>query len=178
MDEMTGIVTRAAVEQAERILNETPFGYLAMIEPGGPYVVPLNFAFVPAGVSATSGKPNGALSPSDPARLEGRIYFHTGEGRKVGALAADPRVCLAVTVATGFEQGDTPCADGFSYRSLLIWGRARRLDREEKRELALREIVAKYDPDAVDRPFEEVVFDRTIVYEVVIETASYKQQPR
>ncbi len=81
------------------MLRDAPFAYLAMVEPGGPYVVPLNFVYVAGGPAQ---------------QLDGRIYFHTGEGRKTEALAADPRVCLAVTAGAAFDQGDSPCADGFS----------------------------------------------------------------
>ncbi len=138
------------------LLREAPYAYLAMTEPEGPYVLPLNFAY------------------AEPA---GTIYFHTGEGRKTAALAADPRVCLAVTAGAAFIRGDSPCRDGFSYRSLLVWGRARRIDGAAAREAALRAIVAKYDPDAAGRPFGDKDFAQTVLYEVTIEVASYKQEP-
>ena len=49
----------------------------------------------PAATSRYVARHTGAVP--EPARLDGRIYFHTGEGRKTAALAADPRVCMAVT---------------------------------------------------------------------------------
>jgi nitroimidazol reductase NimA-like FMN-containing flavoprotein (pyridoxamine 5'-phosphate oxidase superfamily) len=177
-------LTSAQIAQAERLLGTAPFAYMAMVEPGGPYVLPLNFVYVSEGLigpEATSagdappvGKP---LAPAS-GGLDGRIYFHTGEGRKTAALATDPRVCLAVTGGVIFEQGDTPCADGFAYRSLLIWGRARRLMEEDRRRLALRAIVTKYDPGAVDTPLDEADLGQTLVFEVTIEAASYKERPR
>jgi nitroimidazol reductase NimA-like FMN-containing flavoprotein (pyridoxamine 5'-phosphate oxidase superfamily) len=121
---------------------------------------------------------SGESAAPAPDGLDGRLYFHTGEGRKTAALAADPRVCLALASGVSFEQGGTPCADGFSYRSLLIWGRAQRLEAPELRELALRAIVSKHDPGALDAPFDDAVLGRTVIYEVTIKTASYKEQPR
>ena len=118
--------------------------------------VPLNFAYVEA-----EGTPG----------LGGRIYFHTGEGRKSAALAADSRICMAFTSVAAFDQGDSPCSDGFSYRSLLVWGQARPIDDMDGREAALRAIVEKFDPTAAEAPFDEVVFARTLVYEVTIEAA-------
>ena len=160
MDTTTEPLSNADAAAAEELLRDAPFAYLAMVEPDGPYVVPLNFAYV--------GGEGG---------LDGHIYFHTGEGRKTEALAAHPRVCLAVTGRVAFDQGDTPCADGFSYRSLLVWGPARRIEDRHGREAALRAIVAKYDPAAAGAPFGEADFAQTLIYELVVEAVGYKEQP-
>jgi nitroimidazol reductase NimA-like FMN-containing flavoprotein (pyridoxamine 5'-phosphate oxidase superfamily) len=187
MDATAGPFTDEQVARAEQLLGQAPFAYLAMIEPEGPYLVPLNFVYLSGGLSAPPdapprdpplcGLPLGDAPLPSPVRLGGRIYFHTGEGRKTASLAADPRVCLAVTGQVGFEQGETPCADGFSYRSLLLWGRARPLEGESLRKLGLRAIVAKYDPGAAEAPFDEADLAQTLVYEMTIDAASYKERP-
>jgi nitroimidazol reductase NimA-like FMN-containing flavoprotein (pyridoxamine 5'-phosphate oxidase superfamily) len=146
------------------LLAEAPFGYLAMAEPDGPYVVPVNYAFVP--------------DPGSGPGLQGVLYFHSGDGRKTAAIAVDPRVCMAFTAGVAFDQGPSPCADGFSYRSVLVWGQARLLEDRSEREAALRAIVAKYDPKAAETPFDEADFGQTLVYEVRLSAVSYKQQPR
>jgi nitroimidazol reductase NimA-like FMN-containing flavoprotein (pyridoxamine 5'-phosphate oxidase superfamily) len=161
---LSGAEAAAAVE----LLHEATFAYLAMVEAGGPYVLPLSFAYV-GGVGPAGAEP-------EAGSLSGRIYFHTGEGRKTAALAADPRVCLAVTSGTAFHQGGTPCGDGFTFRSLLLWGQARRIDDPAEREAALRDIVAKYDPDAAAMPFGKAVYARTILFEMTIEAAGYKER--
>jgi nitroimidazol reductase NimA-like FMN-containing flavoprotein (pyridoxamine 5'-phosphate oxidase superfamily) len=152
---------------AIQLLREAPYAYLAMTETEGPYVLPLNFAY-----EATGGSTPGAATP-----LDGTIYFHTGKGRKTAALAADPRICLAVTGGAAFVQGDSPCRDAFSYRSLLVWGRARLIEGAAAREAALRAIVAKYDPAAAGVPFGEKDFAQTLLFAVAIERASFKQEP-
>lgn len=161
-------LSSAETAAAQELLRDASFAYLAMVETAGPYVVPLNFVYV-----------EGPGAPSAPSAtgLDGRIYFHSGEGRKSETLAADPRVCLALTAGVAFDQGDRPCADGFSYRSLLVWGQARRVEDQDGRETALRAIVAKYDPAADGTPFGEEDFAQTLIYEVIIEAAGYKQQP-
>jgi uncharacterized protein len=170
LDPLTG--TEAAA--AEELLRDAAFGYLAMVEPEGPYVLPLNFAYV----GEAAGSPGGSRGPGPgPAPLGGRIYLHTGEGRKTAALRADPRVCLAVTAGVAFQQGDGPCQDSFSYRSLLLWGLMRRIEDPAGRESALRAIVAKYDPEAATKPFGQADFAQTILFEMTIEAASYKQEP-
>jgi hypothetical protein len=161
---------------AIRLLREAPYAHLAMTEAEGPYVLPINFAYEEA-AGTGPGAPAAPKPRAEAGPLAGIIYFHTGEGRKTAALDADPRVCLAVTGGAAFIQGDSPCRDAFSYRSLLVWGRVRRIEGAAAREAALRAIVAKYDPGAAGMPFGEKDFARTLLYEVTIEAASYKQEP-
>ena len=107
---------------ARSLLREAPYAYVASVEEQGPYVLPMNFAY------AEDRAP----------RLAGTIYFHTGEGRKTAAWAADARVCVAVTGNVGFIQGDSPCRDGFAYRSLLVWGTIRPVEPKKDRSSGLR----------------------------------------
>ena len=72
-------------------------------------------------------------------------------------------------------QGDTPCSDGFAFSSVVVEGTARLLEELPERLAALRAIVAKYDMIMADRPFDERVLAKTLVYEVTIETLSYRQ---
>jgi len=173
MDTPSGPASAEEAAVTRTLIREAPYAYLAMTEPEGPYVSPLNFAF--AEESATPAATED--SKDQTAGLRGTIYFHTGKGRKTAALAADPRVCLAVTAGVAFLRGDGPCENSFSYRSLLIWGRARRIDDPAGREMALRAIVSKYDPEGAGMPFDEGVFEQTLVYELAIDTATYKQKP-
>ena len=167
---------------ARSLLRDAPYACLAMTDREGPYVLPLNFVFVedaaPPEASVVPG-PSATARGADAGagRLRGAIYFHTGQGRKAAALATDPRVCLSVLAGAAFIQGDSPCADAFSYRSLLVWGRACPLEDPGARRAALRAIVTKYDPDSTAMPFDEDVFEQTLLYEVIIDAAGYKQKP-
>jgi nitroimidazol reductase NimA-like FMN-containing flavoprotein (pyridoxamine 5'-phosphate oxidase superfamily) len=158
-------LSAAETAAAKELLRSAPFACIAMVEPGGPYVVPLNFAY-----AEDRGGPAG--------ELRGTIYLHTGQGRKTEALAADPRVCLSVTDCVAYNQGNSPCADGFSFQSLLVWGDAHLIEDGSRREAALGAIVAKYDPGATGASFDEAVLARTLIYEVIIQTAAFREQPR
>jgi len=142
-----------------------------------PYVVPMNFAYKPAAETAAAPGPPPKGAGEDSPGL-GRLYLHTGDGRKSAALADNPRVCVAVAADAAFDQGATPCSDGFSFRSVLVEGRATLLKDEGERGRALRAIVAKYDPEAADMPFAEDALAETLVYAVEIETLSFKALPR
>ena len=146
---------------AKDVLRTAQIGFLAMSD-DEPYVVPINFVYVDTDVSAGLG----------------RILFHTGEGRKSRALEKDPRVCMSALSDAVFVRGSAPCDDGFTYRSVLAWGRARLLEVDAEREASLRSIVAKYDPAATDRQFDEKVFEQTLVYSITIESLGFKQRPR
>ncbi len=158
-------------QDAEPLLEEAAVAYMALVEhstdeatAGLPYVVPVNFAY------------HKSASATD--RSSARLFFHTGIGRKTRALALDPHVCFAITADVSFSAGAGPCEDGFDYRSVLVWGRATPLEERRGRVAALREIVAKYDPRAVEKPFDEHDLEQTQVYAVTIDTISYKEQPR
>ncbi len=143
------------------ILRQAPIGYLGLVA-DGPYVVPINFVH------------DGSDEPDN----WGNILFHSGEGRKSGALAAEPRVCLAVLGETSFDRGAAPCDDGFAYRSALVEGTATLIGQDDQRERALRMIVAKYDPEKAHEPFDIDVLERTLVYSVTIEAVSFKERRR
>lgn len=156
--------------EAEELLRTAPFAYVAVSDSDGPYVVPMSFAF-----EAHCDAPVEAAG-RDCAL--GRLYLHTGPGKKSEALVGDPRVCVAVATDVTFNQGPRPCEDGFGYRSVLVTGRARLLDDEGDRERALRSIVAKYDPAAAALPFDSEVLAQTLVYEITVHEFAYKERPR
>ena len=153
--------------RAERVLQQAPFAFFSMIDHGRPYVVPMNYAYEqsPGGEAPTVARD--AVAP--------RLIFHTGEGRKSAALAAHPHICAAVTTGETFVQGDTPCADGYAFESVLVEGSAAPVMDDSERACALRAIVAKYDPAANDRPFDVTVLSKTQVYELVIEKVGYRE---
>jgi uncharacterized protein len=143
--------------KAVELLRQAPFASFAVVESGRPYVVPLNFAY------------------EDSPAPYGRLLFHTGRGRKSGALAIEARVCVTVSTGEGFVQGSTPCSDGYAFRSVVAEGTARLLEDPGARLDALRALVARYDLTMVDQPFDERVLAKTLVYEVTIETIGYRQ---
>ena len=166
MNETIRPLSGAETAAAKQLLRSAPFAHLAMVEPGGPYVVPLNFAY-----TEDAGDPA--------AEFRGRVYFHTGEGRKTQALAdrsarsawRSPTASLS-TKATALARTASrfgPCSSG----AMPISSRTR-----GPREAALRVIVAKYDPGAIGAPFDEAVLARTLIYEVAIKEAGFRERPR
>jgi nitroimidazol reductase NimA-like FMN-containing flavoprotein (pyridoxamine 5'-phosphate oxidase superfamily) len=151
-------------EKARELLIAAPFAFLALVDSGRPYAIPLNFAYLPGDTPAR-----------DAADSLGRLVFHTGPGRKTAALDADARVCVVATAGETFVKGSAPCKDGFGFRSVLVEGRAAVVTEDAERDLSLRAIVAKHDPEGATRPFDPAVLARTLVYAVDIETVSYRE---
>lgn len=143
------------------ILHQAQIGYLGLVD-DGPYVVPINFAY----------------DGGDPEEGWGRILFHSNQGRKSRALEKDARVCLAVTIDTAFDPADQPCEDRFTYRSVLVWGSAVRLEKQGDRQDALRMMVAKYDSKAFRQPFDPSFLERVIVYELPVSSVGYKYRAK
>ena len=154
--------------RAQEVLQTAPLAFVSVVEVDAPYVVPMSFAYV-AGTIGARGKVPGPL---------GQIILHTGAGRKARALADNPRVCLAATSDEAFVQGTTPCRHGFTYRSVLVEGRATLLEETAQREQALRTLTSKYDPTSDDMPFAESALAQTIVYAIEIDSLTYKEHPR
>ena len=154
--------------RAQAVLREAPSAYVSVVEVDAPYVVPMNFAYVPGTTGASTAAP-GPL---------GQIILHSGPGRKTKALAENPRVCVAVTSDEAFIQGGTPCEHGFTYRSVLVEGRATLLEETAQQQQALRTLISKYDRTGDDGPLEEGILAQTIVYAVEIDALSYKERPR
>jgi uncharacterized protein len=142
---------------AAGLLRRALFASFAMIDGDRPYVVVLNFAY--------------EASPAP----HGRLVFHTGPGRKSAALAANPRVCVTASAGERFHQGDAPCSDGYAFSSVVAEGTARLLEDRGERLDALRAIMVKYDRALADRPFDERVLAKTLVYEVRIEELGFRQ---
>lgn len=140
--------------EVRTLLAEVLVGHLAIVGNEGPYVVPISFA------------------PGEQA-----VYFHGGPGHKADLLAADPRVCLAVTSPPELTKGADPCGDNFNYRSALLFGRARRLLDEEERLSGLRALAGKYHPEAAAAPFRPEVLARTLVYALDLDNVTWKTHP-
>jgi len=164
--------TREEWARVHDLLVGASFAFFAMVDGSRPYVVPMNYAYEPAAEGDREGDHRDLATPG-----LGRLVLHTGPGRKTSALGAGAEICVAVSCDEAFVQGKTPCSDGYAFRSVLLEGRASLVDQPAGKERALRAIVAKYDPAAVQEPLDPSVLEKTMVYEVQIERISYRELP-
>jgi nitroimidazol reductase NimA-like FMN-containing flavoprotein (pyridoxamine 5'-phosphate oxidase superfamily) len=141
-------------EWAKRVLLCAPVAYVGMTGRDGPYVVPVSFTYVGS-----------------------EILFHGGPGKKSRALEHDCRVCVAVTTDVAFVRGETACKHTFEYRSVLVYGEARRLTTPSEIERALRLLTEKYDPAGAEAGFDGRLLDRTWVHAVRVQAVTCKAEP-
>lgn len=112
---------RLSTEETLGILEQGDYGTLAVMGDGGyPYSVPLNYVC-----------------------KDGKLYFHAHtDGHKVDAIRADGKVCFSVVAKAAVN----PPKFSTDYASAIVFGTARFLDGEEKRQ-AISLLLAKYAPD-------------------------------
>jgi uncharacterized protein len=115
----------ADIDRIERLLREARFCSIALYD-GSPYVVTLSFGY------------------DDHSR---RLYFHcASEGRKIDAIAHDPRAAATVVLDRGYKHGE--CA--YPYESVVLQGSMRLVDDPAEKIHGLRVLVEHLEdgPDA------------------------------
>jgi len=147
------IADRAVVEE---LLREAEVGRLATCGGGEPYVVPVSFVY-----------------------HDGRIIIHgSGEGRKMENIVSNPRVCFEVDQSEKME-GGRPCDYSFRYMSVVVQGRARVLDGDNERLVALRRLTDKYAPSKGRALTAEDLrrYPSLAVVEVVVDSMTGRRSP-
>lgn len=99
-----------------QILGQCKVCRIAMRDDAGLYVVPMNFGYEYADQQLT-------------------LYFHSAKtGRKLDAMRQNPEVCFEMDCGHRLITGDTPCAYGYSFQSIVGNGTAEVLaDPEQKK---------------------------------------------
>lgn len=110
----------------EALLREGRFCTIALADEDGPYAVTLSYGYDPAA---------------------SRLYFHcAAEGRKIDAIARDPRACATVIADRGYKHGE--CAHPFE--SVVLHGTMRLVSDPAEKLHGLRVLVEHLEdgPDA------------------------------
>lgn len=138
-------------EECEEILRTMPRGILAVLgDDGYPYTVPLDFLL-----------------------YQGKLYFHGAlEGHKIDAITACDKVSFCVLDEGQRNEGDW----WYTFRSVVIFGRARLLEDGQYKTEIMTELGRKYMPTE-----EEIIDDiarnghRTAIIELTVEHMTGKR---
>lgn len=138
-------------EECEEILRTMPRGILAVLgDDGYPYTVPLDFLL-----------------------YQGKLYFHGAlEGHKIDAITACDKVSFCVLDEGQRNEGDW----WYTFRSVVIFGRARLLEDGPYKTEIMTELGRKYMPTE-----EEIIDDiarnghRTAIIELTVEHMTGKR---
>jgi len=138
-------------EFGEAVIDRAAFGVLA-VAGDQPYCVPLSFV-----------------------RDGDRLYFHGAlEGRKVRALARDPRVCVSFVGSVFAPPDDFTMA----YESATVFGTVSEITDRDGKIRALEKLCRRFTPDhlpAFGEAVEKAV-DITGVWEIRIDGISAKRR--
>lgn len=158
--------------EAEAVLGTALVGTLGLVDADGtPYVVPLNFAYIPEAEYrekfTTAMKVPGAI---------GRIVFHCAlEGRKLDCLGHQPRVCFnAYTEVRMALTGDRACDCSCRYESATCNGYARIVGDPAEKTALLTALTARYMGHDPAPPGDERT-RKTCVVEIAVTELSGKR---
>lgn len=108
--------------EARKLLAGALVGRLGLSRDDQPYIVPVNFAF-----------------------KDSHLYVHCAEtGMKIDFLRANSKVCFEVDERIGTDSDPVICNYDTTYRSAIIFGRARLVTDLEEKTTAMRLIATKY----------------------------------
>ena len=152
---------RDAIERAAPILSEGLVAHVGFVENGQPFVIPLGYQF----------------NPAEPDRL----YLHgSPASRALQHVASGAPVSIAVTLADGLVYSRTAMYHSMNYRSVVCFGRGRRVTDPEMQQKVYRGMVSRYFPGRVaGRDYSEPTaehLEATLLVEVRIEEWSAKQR--
>jgi nitroimidazol reductase NimA-like FMN-containing flavoprotein (pyridoxamine 5'-phosphate oxidase superfamily) len=118
-------------KEAALILGRGSYGVLAVAgDEGYPYAVPLCYVY-----------------------LDGKLYFHSATaGHKLDAITRDAKVSFCV-IDTAVE---VPEELTTYYRSVIAFGRARIIEDDGEKRLALEALATKYAPDLPESNAAEI----------------------
>ena len=138
-------------EESIAILEKMTNGTLALHgEDGYPYAVPVNYVYA-----------------------DGKIYFHSAtKGHKVDAIMCNDKVSFCVV-----ERDEIKPAEFTTYfRSVIAFGKARILEDEDEKQLALRLLADKYshgEPGVEDEIAKG--FNHLLMVEITVEHLTGKE---
>ena len=152
---------RDATESAGAILAEGRVAHVGFVEDGQPFVIPLGYQF----------------DPAEPDRL----YLHgSTASRALQHAASGAPLCITVTLVDGLVYSRTAMYHSMNYRSVVCFGRGRRVTDPEVQQKVYRAMVSRYFAGrTAGRDYSEPTaehLEATSLVEVRIEEWSAKQR--
>lgn len=119
-------------EEMIKIIDHSTICWIAMARDNAPYIVPMNFGF-----------------------KDQVVYLHSiAEGLKVDILKNNPKVCAAFTQSIELMPSAVVCETDMKYQSVLVFGKALFIKKEDKKKEALDIIVKHYYKNLLNKKIE------------------------
>lgn len=137
--------------ELETVISEARVCRMGLCDGGIPYIVPLCFGYT-----------------------ADTFYFHcAAEGRKLEILEKNPEVCLELEAGVALKPGAKACDWGMTFRSVIGFGRAERVEAPDSKRQALDLIMARYATGAFDYP--EAAIEKTVIIKVHVRNMTGKR---
>lgn len=135
----------------EKIILESPYCHLALVDGDKPYIVGMNFGY------------------------ENKVlYFHSAkEGKKIELLRKNNNVCVFFTAQTEifYRHEQVACSWRQRYKSVQVFGKAYFIDDFDDKIKALKIFMRHYRPN-FEFNFSKPSVDNIIMFKVMIESWS------
>lgn len=116
---------RAVTDRASEILSAGRVAHVGFVDEGRPLVIPFGYGF----------------DPAEPDRL----YLHgTPGGRAIERLESGDPVCVTVTLLDGLVYSKTALYHSMNYRSVVCFGRGRRVTGRAVQDRVYERMVGRY----------------------------------
>jgi len=142
-------------ETIKSLLDQSQVGRMATINRKGyPVIKPLNFLY-----------------------RDGKIYFHSSrKGEKISDIRRGSPVCFEVDQSIAYLPANGPaCKASYYYRSILIKGKAVRVNTRKKKIEILEKLMEKYQPEGNYGGISEEILEKTAVVEISVEEITGKE---
>ncbi len=140
-------------EEIFNIINKCEVCYVGMVDDTIPYVLPFNFAFE-----------------------ENHLYIHSGPGgKKQRILEKNNQICVAFSCDHKMyrQHEDVACSWGMLYKSVLLWGKTKKIESNEEKIRVLNMVMKKYS--GKDQfTYSEPAVNNVVVYDIEIEKITGK----
>lgn len=125
---------------------------IALVDDGSPYLFPVNFVV-----------------------RDRHLYFHSAvEGKKLEILKKNNKVCFEIEDAVEIVRGESACAWGTKYLSIIGFGQAFLIEEVTGKKKALDLLMEKYSGEK-EFSYKEDLLKKTIVVDVLIEKITGKK---
>ncbi len=139
-------------EEIKNIMRQAQICRMAMVAGDMPYVIPLNFV------------------------VEGEcLYFHSAtKGKKIEILSKNKNVCFEMDINARIIAGETHCAWGMKYASVIGYGRAFFVNEQVEKIKVLNLLMDKYAGRG-NYTYPENIVRKTMIVGVKIDKLSGKK---
>jgi nitroimidazol reductase NimA-like FMN-containing flavoprotein (pyridoxamine 5'-phosphate oxidase superfamily) len=137
-------------KEIESVVERSRVCRLAMLDGVGPYIVPLCFGY-----------------------RNNTLYFHSAaDGKKIGLLRKNPRICFELDCDTEVHAGEKACDFSMRYKSVIGFGKVAFVEDAAAKRDALDIIMKHYADGTFDYPDASV--HRISVFKVEIDVMTGK----